>query len=134
MSGRWRRLASRLRLATLLVHPAAIRVREMDLDQAPPTVALEWVEGARLGDALRGVLPLPEAEALELARPLAEALAEAHRLGLAHGRIDPDRMVLDKERHTRIDLTTIEVETYPDRRPALIRTNPDTPRRRMVRP
>ena len=48
-AGRWQRLASRLRLATLLVHPAAIRVREMDLDQAPPTVALEWVEG--LGSA-----------------------------------------------------------------------------------
>jgi serine/threonine protein kinase/class 3 adenylate cyclase len=108
---RWRRVAHRLRLAASLVHPATIRVRELDLEGEPPLVVVEWVDGPPLAEALRGTLPLPEAEAIALAHPLAGALAEAHRLGPVHGRIDPRCIILDAERRPRIDLTGIETGT-----------------------
>ena len=109
---RWPLLAHRLRLAAQLVHPATVRVRGLDLHGEPPFVALEWADGLSLADALGGSLPVPAAEALALARPLAEALAEAHRVGLVHGGIAPSRIILDSGRRPRIDLTGIEVRAH----------------------
>jgi serine/threonine protein kinase len=109
VAARWPRIAHRLRLVAQLVHPTVFRVRELGLDQGPPFVAIEWVEGLHLTEALRESLPLPEADVLAMARPLAEVLAETHRLGLAHGRIEPSRVILDAEQRPRIDLTGVEV-------------------------
>jgi eukaryotic-like serine/threonine-protein kinase len=100
--GRWGRLVPRLRLATGLAHPAIVRVIDADLGADPPYVALEWggtrtiAEGAR---ARRGSTDLAgvtasRAEVIENIRILAGALEEAHRLGLAHGRLGPGRVFL----------------------------------------
>ena len=43
-------VARRLRMAAMLHHPAAIRVRELGLEQTPPFAALEWVEGKSLAE------------------------------------------------------------------------------------
>jgi class 3 adenylate cyclase/tRNA A-37 threonylcarbamoyl transferase component Bud32 len=78
---RWAVVAKRLRQASFLQHAAAVAVRELNLAHDPPFVALEWIEGAPLAaDA---------PDMLEIGRDLAAALAAAHRLGLAHGRLTP---------------------------------------------
>src|SRR4051812_19392994 len=56
-------------------------------------VVNEWIEGETLADRLtRG--PLPESELRPMLRRLADAVAEAHRVGLALGGLTPDNVVL----------------------------------------
>ncbi|MEO7331503.1 MAG: protein kinase, partial [Minicystis sp.] len=59
---------------------------------ARPFLALRWIEGAPLSHA-------PQIDrarlALAVARDVGEALADLHALGLAHGDIKPDNLLLD---------------------------------------
>ena len=65
-------------------------------DESPGTAAYvvnEWIEGETLADRLtRG--PLPERDLRPLLRRLADAVAEAHRVGLALGGLTPENIVL----------------------------------------
>jgi serine/threonine protein kinase/class 3 adenylate cyclase len=107
-AGRWKHLGKRLRLAALLDHPAAVRLRALALEQDPPYVALEWA-----GDDFNTVLdrlPLPTAEVPARARDLAAVLAEAHRLGLAHGGLGPRHLRLTDTGSWKIDFTAIDCQ------------------------
>ena len=106
-AGRWAQLVRRLRLAARLEHPAVVRVLDPGLDRDPPHVALEWVGGTTLADAAGSSAPMPRAAATELAGSLAAALEEAHRLGLAHGRLGPGQVFLVNGR-PRLDFTGID--------------------------
>lgn len=88
---RWAELSRRLRLAALLEHPAALRVVGMGLEETPPFAALEWTDGD-LASRLSEGGPLSGPEALAMGRDLAGALAEAHRLGLVHGRLSASQV------------------------------------------
>jgi hypothetical protein len=66
-------------------------------DAAPPGTAAyvvnEWIEGETLAERLtRG--PLPERDLRPMLRRLADAVAEAHRVGLALGGLTPENVVL----------------------------------------
>lgn len=90
----WRRLVPRIWLAGRLDHSAAIRLLDTGLDHDPPYIALEWADGKTLAELASTSRPMPQDEAVELVRNLATALEQAHRLGLAHGRIGPGRIFL----------------------------------------
>jgi hypothetical protein len=63
-------------------------------DDSPAAyVVNEWIEGQTLADRLTSG-PLPEREARAVVRRLAEGVAEAHRVGLAVGGLNPDHVVL----------------------------------------
>lgn len=110
---RWTGLAKRLGQARRLTHPRIRAVRDLDLDADPPYVALELDERGSLADSL-DASPLPsETAALELALSLAEALAAAHRLGLAHGALDPWTILGDQPENLAVDFTGSK--TMPDR-------------------
>ena len=104
-AGRWAGLVQRLRLAALLHHPAALHVRELGLEQSPPYVVLEWLEGTSWADELSDRLPLPALEAINRVRDLAGALATAHRLGLTHGGLSPYRICRTAAQPLKIDFT-----------------------------
>jgi eukaryotic-like serine/threonine-protein kinase len=87
-------------LADLSVRSAAIvQARDIGMLDAPsgeqvPYMVLEWLEGATLEAVLqderdRGVLPRSIDEAVQLLDPAAEALALAHRKGIAHRDVKP---------------------------------------------
>jgi serine/threonine protein kinase/class 3 adenylate cyclase len=101
----WPRLAQRLRLARLLDQPGARRVLDMDLDADPPWLAVEFADGPPLPRALEGRLPLPAAEALAFATYLAAVLHAAHRLGLAHGSLSPDAVIVTAHPPLLVDFT-----------------------------
>ncbi len=65
-------------------------------DASPGTAAYvvnEWIEGETLAERLtRG--PLPERDTRPMLRRLADAVAEAHRVGLALGGLTPENVVL----------------------------------------
>ncbi len=104
-SARWARLVPRLRLAAQLAHASALAVIELSLDQAAPCVVLEWQGETTLATAASTRLPASERAAADLLRPLAAALAEAHRLGLAHGRISPEHVFLTTAGAVKLDFT-----------------------------
>src|SRR5438105_9032146 len=56
---RWPSIVKRLRLAALLRHAAALEIRELGLDHAPPYVVLEWLDGTNLVGELHERVPLP---------------------------------------------------------------------------
>ncbi len=96
-------LAEAQTLASLL-HPAVVRavdfgVADMPDGKTAPWTALEWVEGQTLKeffDARRGQ-PMSPREALALLKPVFEALAAAHALGIAHRDVKPANIMLPKE-------------------------------------
>jgi formylglycine-generating enzyme required for sulfatase activity len=87
-------------LADLSARSAAIvQARDIGMLEAEgahniPYMVLEWLEGASLEDVLadektRGLPPRSIADAVQLLEPAAEALALAHRKGIAHRDVKP---------------------------------------------
>ncbi|HEV3163010.1 MAG TPA: protein kinase [Isosphaeraceae bacterium] len=106
---RWATLERRLRLAAMLDHAGVRRIVSMDIDSDAPWVALEVDAPTRLAVSHAG--PMAMREALELGRALAGSLAEAHRIGLAHGRLGPGQVGDGGARGWLLDFTDLDVFT-----------------------
>lgn len=105
-----RRLAGARALARL-DHPGLVRVLEVREVEGQTCLVREWVEGPSLRDRLRAG-PLSLAEALQLARGLAESLAYLHREGVVHRDLRPLHVRLDPAGAPR--LTGFERVLAPD--------------------
>ncbi|MBV8230194.1 MAG: hypothetical protein JO329_09460, partial [Planctomycetaceae bacterium] len=113
-TSRARERIKRLRLAGLLGHSTARRVIELQPEPPRPYVVLEGV-----GAHLRLTGPLSREGAVAAACPLAAGLAEAHRLGLVHGRLGPGAIAGQAPSALKIDWTGLDVDdsapAAPDR-------------------
>jgi serine/threonine protein kinase/class 3 adenylate cyclase len=107
-SARWSSLTKRLAVAARLAHPRVRRVREIALEANPPYLVLGLDERATLAESLSGGGRLPSWDALRLAGSVAGALASAHRLGLAHGRLDPWAVLGNEAESLALDFTGLE--------------------------
>jgi eukaryotic-like serine/threonine-protein kinase len=105
----WQRLVPRLRLAALLIHPASIRILELGVEHDPPYVVLEWSGTKMLAAATGQVGNDSEISAQTLAHALTGALGAAHRLGLPHGRLGPERVFIGDDGLPKLDFTGAEV-------------------------
>jgi serine/threonine protein kinase/class 3 adenylate cyclase len=105
---RWIRLLSRLRLAAELNHPAAVRILELGVEHDPPYVILEWAGTKTLAAAGELGLKFDDA-ARRVASALTGALGAAHRLGLAHGRLSPERVFVGDDGQPKLDFTGAHV-------------------------
>jgi tetratricopeptide (TPR) repeat protein len=74
-------------------HPKIVRYVAQGADGACLWLAMEWVEGVTLAQALEGGA-LDLASALLVAEQIASGLAESHRLGIVHRDIKPSNVVL----------------------------------------
>jgi serine/threonine protein kinase/class 3 adenylate cyclase len=106
---RWQRLAPRLRLAAALEHPAAVRVVELELAGDAPYAVLEWVGARTIAEVLGADGAKSRNEVIALVAPLAGALAAAHRMGLASGKIEPDSVLLVEGNQPKLDFTGVSV-------------------------
>jgi eukaryotic-like serine/threonine-protein kinase len=91
-----------VRTITQLTSPEVTRVLDHgEISQpggfAVPYVVRELAAGRPLAGLLRGA-PLPLDEALRVVATAADALAVAHRAGLAHGRIQPGNIIVGPDR------------------------------------
>ena len=117
-TSRARERIKRLRLAGLLGHSTARRVIELQPEPPRPYVVLEGV-----GAHLRLTGPLSREGAVAAACPVAAGLAEAHRLGLVHGRLGPGAIAGQAPSALKIDWTGLDVDASapaapdPDFRP-----------------
>ncbi len=96
------RLDSPLQNVRKLAHPGIARTFDYGRAGGVPFLAREHVPGTPLDRLLEGGGRLPPAAALGLARQLGAALASAHRDGVAHGRLTPERLVLGADGRLRI--------------------------------
>jgi serine/threonine-protein kinase len=81
-------------------HPAIVRSYgqgELELRTGRATVylALEWVDGVGLDQWLRGRGRLAPTEAVAVLAPVFEALAAAHRVGVAHRDLKPANVMIE---------------------------------------
>lgn len=110
---RWFTLGRQIRLAALVDQPAALRIREVGLNQDPPYLVVESHSGLTLAEKLQQGVPAPVAEATSLACQLAEVLASAHILGLAHGRLCPGEIFVSNEGTVTLDFSGVQMATAP---------------------
>lgn len=100
-------------------------VMSADADGSPPWLATAYVEGASLHDRVRADGPLPARELLDLAVPLAEAMAAIHAEGLTHRDLKPSNVLLAADGPKVIDFglavttdATLLTGTHPIGTPA----------------
>ena len=87
--------------AAELSHPHIATVYAFEPDADRPFIAMELLSGPSLRERLEsGALPV--AEALAIARDVAEALAYAHRRGTSHRDIKPENLMFDEHGSIRV--------------------------------
>ena len=104
---RWKGLSKRLRLAATFGHPAMLRIQSLELEHSPPFVALDWLEGKSLAESFAQAVPPPE-QGFRIAEELCGVVAEAHHLGLVHGRLRPASIRLTDAGGLKLDFTGVE--------------------------
>lgn len=94
-------LLAEARAAASLEHRAFVRVLEVIDEDGALALVLELVRGQTLADRLAQG-PIPLTQALDWTAELAEAMAEAHRVGLVHGDLKPANLMVDQDNRLRI--------------------------------
>ncbi|MCH9683347.1 MAG: protein kinase [Deltaproteobacteria bacterium] len=89
------RFRRELEITSQLRHPSTIRVFEHgESDDGRPYMVMELLTGESLADRMeRG--RIPEMEALQVARQIAESLSEAHENGVFHRDLKPDNIFIE---------------------------------------
>jgi len=90
---RLQRFEREARSASSLNHPSIVHIYDVGRSGQTPYLAMELVEGRTLREVLAGG-QLSTTDALEIAVPLAEGLAEAHSLGIVHRDLKPENVML----------------------------------------
>lgn len=82
------------RIAARLSHPNLVNVFDQGADGDLAFLAMEYVSGITLRDALKDFGSLDGARALELFEPILSGLAAAHRAGILHRDLKPENVLL----------------------------------------
>ena len=90
------RLKAEAAMLASLDHPNIVRALDAGESNGFPYVVMEYVEGESLRDRLRDRGPMPEDEALRVARDLADALERARRMGVVHRDVKPGNVLLTR--------------------------------------
>ena len=77
-------------------HPGVVRTYDFGEADGLYYLALEWAKGEPLADFLHRNGPLASADAVALARQLADALAAAHQAGIIHRDLKPENIMYDR--------------------------------------
>ncbi|MEP7183884.1 MAG: serine/threonine-protein kinase, partial [Betaproteobacteria bacterium] len=80
--------------AGILSHPNIVTVFDVGEEGNSPYLAMEWVEGATLADAVKAGRTLTPKDVIEIGIQLTRALDYAHRKGIVHRDIKPGNIML----------------------------------------
>src|ERR1700682_3005663 len=81
------------RAASALNHPNIITIYETDIYEGMAFIAMEYIPGCTLAQLLAS-RQLPDAEALDYATQIAEALVKAHAAGIVHRDLKPGNVMI----------------------------------------
>lgn len=110
---RLRRFEREAKSASSTNHPNIITIHEIGESEGIHYIATEFVEGETLRQRIK-LGPLPEIEALSIARQMANALAAAHALGIVHRDIKPENVMLRPDGFVKVlDFGLAAVEKVP---------------------
>ena len=87
------RFVQEARAASALNHPHIVTVHDIDEADGVHFIAMEYVEGRTLADAI-GRKGLPLRAALQLGAQIADALARAHTQGIVHRDLKPANVMV----------------------------------------
>jgi serine/threonine-protein kinase len=82
------------RAAGRCMHPNIVAIFDFAMHDGNPFLAMEYIDGVGLGQALKGVGQFAPAEAVALATQMLEALNVAHGLGIVHRDVKPANILL----------------------------------------
>lgn len=95
------------RAAAMANDPRLLRVLDFDVEAGTLYVVSEWGAGLTLNHALAAG-PLEHERAARMAEHLARAMSHAHSVGVTHGRLAPENVLVDEAGEVRIIGTAIE--------------------------
>jgi len=85
-----------------LDHPNAVRIFSLGQEKGQPYIVMELVAGRSIAQILGARKCMDEAGVLEVATGVARALRAAARVGLMHGDVKPDNIVLDERGRAKL--------------------------------
>ena len=88
------RFRQEARAAAGLSHPGICAVYDVGSVEGVHYITMAYVEGSALSSRLKGYKPLPVAEAIDLVRRIAAALAYAHGTGVVHRDLKPANIMM----------------------------------------
>lgn len=91
-----RRFLNEARLIASVGHPNIVRIEAVNVCAEGAWMAMEYVPGGDLAARIRAQRFTPEA-ALAILKPIAEALAAAHALGIVHRDVKPANILFRKD-------------------------------------
>jgi len=97
----WGRLLREARAASALNHPNICAIYDIGEVDDRNYIALEYVEGRRLGDVIRDG-PLPALAALTYAGQIGTALAHAHSRGIIHRDLNASNVIITPEGQAKL--------------------------------
>ena len=96
-----KRLVREAQAAAQLDHPNICTIYEVGEADGHTYIAMQYIDGETLAERQRRA-PLDLPSAIGLARQVAEALAEAHRVGIVHRDIKPQNIMLTRSSQVKV--------------------------------
>jgi len=97
-----KRFQKEAQAAARLSHPNIVNIYDVGVADDAHYIVMEYVPGTTLKDRIRAEGHLSEAEALNIAREIAEALASAHANNLVHCDIKPHNILMMPGGHIKV--------------------------------
>jgi eukaryotic-like serine/threonine-protein kinase len=94
-------LTREARLAASLNHPAFVKIHALEDDENSQAIVMELVKGETLKDLLANNKP-DQNLTLNIVRQIAEAMQQAHAIGLTHGDLKPSNLMVEPNGQVRI--------------------------------
>jgi tRNA A-37 threonylcarbamoyl transferase component Bud32 len=105
------RVENEIEINKLLSHPNIVKLLDYNLDDNPPYIAFEYVEGKSLDKILKEKKKLNIYETMNIWMQLLEALDYAHQKGIVHRDLKPENILL-KLTSDNLETATVKITDF----------------------
>ncbi len=105
------RVENEIEINKLLSHPNIVKLIDYNLDDNPPYIAFEYVEGKSLDKILKEKKKLNIYETMNIWMQLLEALDYAHQKGIVHRDLKPENILL-KLTNDNLETATVKITDF----------------------